>query len=121
MSSFLRLSVYFLLKVKNRLANFRHSNCPDFARTVPVFGMLSRCPQLNQFVPVWSNIFMISSRWGVGSQVKNGQNLDRSGWLQGGGGGGGEEICRNWMSRAVISVSVISIQTVFQIGVWFCY
>ena len=28
----------------------KHSNCPDFAGTVTVFDMLSRCPALNQFV-----------------------------------------------------------------------
>ena len=27
----------------------------------------------------------------------------------------------SWMSRAIISVSVIRVQTVFQTGVWFCY
>ena len=31
----------------------KHSNCPDFARTVLVFGMLSQCPGLNQFVPIF--------------------------------------------------------------------
>ena len=31
----------------------KHSNCPGFAGTVPVFGMLSRCSGLNQFVPVF--------------------------------------------------------------------
>ena len=34
---------------------------------------------------------MTSSRWGEewGGQIKNGQNSDGSGWLQGGGGGEG--------------------------------
>ena len=31
----------------------KHSNCLGFAGTVPLFGMLSRCPGLNQFVPVF--------------------------------------------------------------------
>ena len=35
----------------------KHYNCPDFVRTVPVFGMLSRCPRLNHFVSVF--IFLI--------------------------------------------------------------
>ena len=34
---------------------------------------------------------------------------------------GGEVIHRNWMSTAIISISVIRVQTVFQTGVWFCY
>ena len=34
---------------------------------------------------------------------------------------GGEGIRRNWMSRAIISISVIRVQTVFQTGAWFCY
>ena len=33
--------------------------------------------------------------------------------------GGG--LCRNWMSSAIISISVIRVQAVFQPGVWFCY
>ena len=61
------------------------------------------------------------SRWGrrggwegrCGSG-KNGQNSDGSGWLQGG-------ICRNWMFRAIISISVTRVQTVFQTNVLFCY
>ena len=48
-------------------------------------------------------------------QVKNGQNSDGSGWLQ--GGGDREGIRRNWISRAIIRISVIRVQT----GVWFCY
>ena len=48
-------------------------------------------------------------------QVKNGQNSDGSGWLQ--GGGDREGIRRNWISRAIISISVIRVQT----GVWFCF
>ena len=36
-------------------------------------------------------------------------------------GAEGEGICRNWTSRAIISISVIRVQTVFQTGVWFCY
>ena len=31
----------------------KHSNCPDFARTVPVFGIFSQRPRLNRFVPVF--------------------------------------------------------------------
>ena len=34
--------------------------------------------------------------------------------------GKGEGILRNWMSRAIISISVIRAQTVFQTGVWLC-
>ena len=52
-----------------------------------------------------------------GDQVKNGENSDGSGWLQGEGKG----IHRNWMSTAITSISVIRVQTVFQTGVWFCY
>ena len=52
------------------------------------------------------------------SQVKNGQNSDGSGWLQGGKWDG---IHRNWISTAIISISVIRVQTVFQTDVWFCY
>ena len=37
------------------------------------------------------------------------------------GGEDGEEINRNWMSRAIISISVIRVQAVFQTGVWFCF
>ena len=33
----------------------------------------------------------------------------------------GEGIQRNWMSTAIISISVIRVQTVFQTGVWLCY
>ena len=33
----------------------------------------------------------------------------------------GEGIQRNWMSTAMISISVIRVQTVFQTGVWLCY
>ena len=33
----------------------------------------------------------------------------------------GDGIHRNWMSSAIISISVIRVQTVFQTGVWFCY
>ena len=36
-------------------------------------------------------------------------------------GGEGEGICRNWMSRAIISMSVIRVQTVFQTDVWLCH
>ena len=69
---------------------------------------------------IWSHTFMTSSRWGRsegggGGQVKNGQNSDEIGWLQ------GEGIRRNWMSRAIISISVIRVQTVFQTNVLFCY
>ena len=32
-----------------------------------------------------------------------------------------EGIHRNWMSRAIISISIIRVQTVFQTGVWFCH
>ena len=35
---------------------------------------------------------MTSSRWGEGSQVKNGTNSDGSGWLQRGRGRGSTEI-----------------------------
>ena len=52
-----------------------------------------------------------------GDQVKNGENSDGSGWLQGEGKG----IHRNWMSTAITSISVIRVQTVFQTGVWFYY
>ena len=55
------------------------------------------------------------------SQVKNDKNSDGSRWLQGEGGEDGEGINRNWMSRAIISISVIRIQGVFQTGVWFCF
>ena len=66
---------------------------------------------------VRGHTFMTSvdvGRWG---QVKNSQNSDGSGWLQGGGG----EDPHKWMSRAIISISVIRAHTVFQTGVWFCY
>ena len=36
-------------------------------------------------------------------------------------GGGGEGIRRNWMSRAIIGISIIRVQIVFQTGVWHCY
>ena len=36
-------------------------------------------------------------------------------------GGEGKWIHRNWMFRAITSISVIRVQTVFQTGVWFCY
>ena len=36
-------------------------------------------------------------------------------------GGEGKGIHRNWMATAIISVSVIRVQTLFQRGVWFCY
>ena len=52
------------------------------------------------------------------NQVKNGENSDGSGWLQGGEGKG---LHRNWMSAAITSISVIRVQTVFQSGAWFCY
>ena len=57
---------------------------------------------------------------GGGVQVKNGQNSDGSGWLQEGETGGGGGIRRNRLSRAIISISVIRVQIVFQTGVWFC-
>ena len=57
---------------------------------------------------------------GGGGQEKNGKNSDGSGWLQ--GEGEGEGIHRNWMSRAIISISVIRVWTVFQTGVCYkCY
>ena len=33
----------------------------------------------------------------------------------------GKGIHRNWMSTAIISISVIRVQTVLQTGVWSCY
>ena len=36
-------------------------------------------------------------------------------------GGEGKGIHRNWMPTAIISISVIRVQIVFQTGVWFCY
>ena len=54
---------------------------------------------------------------GEGGQVKNGKNSNESGWLQGGGKG----IHRYWISRTMISISVIRVQTLLQTGVWFCY
>ena len=42
-------------------------------------------------------------------------------WMVTAGVGEGEGIHRNWMSTAIISISVIRVQTVFQTGVWFCY
>ena len=57
---------------------------------------------------------MTFSGWGEGGQVKN---SDGRGW----GWGEGKGIYRNWMSRAITSISVIRVQTVFQRGVWFCY
>ena len=49
--------------------------------------------------------------------------MGRGGGCSGGGGGWreGKGIHRNWMSTAIISVSVIRVQKVFQTGVWFCY
>ena len=35
-------------------------------------------------------------------------------------GGQGKDIRRNRLSRAIISISVIRVQIVFQTGVWFC-
>ena len=35
--------------------------------------------------------------------------------------GEGEGIPRNWISRAIIGISVIRVQAVFQTGVWLCY
>ena len=62
--------------------------------------------------------FMRSSRCGGrGGQVKSGQNSDGVDCYR----GEGERIHRNWMSRAKIGIGVIRVQTVFQIGVWFCY
>ena len=52
-----------------------------------------------------------------GSQVKNGQFSDGRGGVDPQEGG----IHRNWMSRATISISVIRVQTVFQMGVWLSY
>ena len=63
---------------------------------------------------VRGHAFMKSSRWREGGELKDGQNSDGSGWLQGEGEG-------NRMSRAIISIGVIRVQTVFQTGVWFCY
>ena len=37
------------------------------------------------------------------------------------GKGEGEGIHRNRMSTAIITISVIKVQTVLQRGVWFCY
>ena len=48
-----------------------------------------------------------------GSQVKNSQNSDGKGWLQ----GGGEGILRNWMPTALISISVIRVQNTFAANV----
>ena len=47
----------------------------------------------------------------------NSKNSDGSGWLQGSGRVERKGIRRNGMSRAKISISVITVQT----GVWFCY
>ena len=38
-----------------------------------------------------------------------------------GGGGEVKGIHRNWMTRAIISISFIRVRTVFQTGVWFFY
>ena len=35
--------------------------------------------------------------------------------------GEGNGIHRNWISRTMISISVIRVQTLLQTGVWFCY
>ena len=43
------------------------------------------------------------------------------GYRWGGGGQEGEGIRRSWMCRALISISVIRIQVVFQTDVSFCY
>ena len=58
---------------------------------------------------------MTSSRWEV--QIKNGQNSDGNGWLQGWRGRGSTEIgCPQ-----LTSIRVIRVQTVFEASVWFCY
>ena len=38
-----------------------------------------------------------------------------------GEGRGGKGIHRNWISRAIIIINLIKVQTVYQAGVWFCY
>ena len=42
-------------------------------------------------------------------------------WMVTAGVGEEEGIHRNWISTAIISISVIRVQTVFQTSVWFCY
>ena len=58
---------------------------------------------------------MTSSGWGGGGggQVKNGKNVDGSGWLQGKGRGSG--------STETGCPQLRSVQRVFQTGVCFCY
>ena len=61
---------------------------------------------------------MTSSGRGEGDQVKNGQNqMKVDDYRQGGVGRDSQK----WMSRAIISKSVIRVQTVFQTSVWLCY
>ena len=43
----------WILCIQLELYLCKHSNCLGFAGTVLVFGMLSRCPRLNQFVLVF--------------------------------------------------------------------
>ena len=63
---------------------------------------------------------MTSSGWGEGGAGKKWSKFRRK-WMVTGGEGEGEGIHRNWMSTAIISISVITVKTVFQAGVWFCY
>ena len=80
---------------------------------------------------IWSNpeagfqthrnhIFMTSSRWTGGWEGKKWYKFRRK-WMVTARFGEGEGIHRNWMSTAIISISVIRVQTVFQTSVWFCY
>ena len=57
---------------------------------------------------------------GSEGQVKNRKNSDGSGGYNG-EGRGGKGIHRNWISRAIIIINLIKVQTVYQAGVWFCY
>ena len=62
---------------------------------------------LTFFIYLHEGSHIYDIQWmGGGGQVKN---SDGRGW----GWGKGEEIHRNWMSRAIISISVIRVQTVF--------
>ena len=76
---------------------------------------------LNLIFLLRDHTFMTSSRWGGGGSGKKWSKFRRKWMVTGGRGVEWEEIRRNWMSRAIISISVIRVQTVFQTVVWLCY
>ena len=99
-------------------------NKPIFVLNVSVFVFFDETSDIEKFKER-SHTFVTSSGWGEGRRgwvqvkLKNGQNSDEGEWLQ--EGGRWEGIHRNWISSAIINISVIRVQAVYQTYIWSCY